>query len=88
MTYFSVSSLYSPILQEKSTICDKTCKETEKKLSCYLTDLSRIPVNKGINSRVGWTTYSDLYETVHLNLETAHLPLPWPNILPQMRRKR
>lgn len=30
-TYFSVSSLYSPILQEKSTICDKTYnKETEK----------------------------------------------------------
>ena len=76
MTYFSVSSLYSPILQEKSTICDKTCKETEKKLSCYLTDLSRIPVNKGTNSRVGWTTYSDLYETVHLSLETAHLHLP------------
>ena len=33
MTYFSVSSLYSPILQEKSTICDNTCKEKEKKLS-------------------------------------------------------
>ena len=76
MTYFSVSSLYSPILQEKSTICDKTCKETEKKLSCYLTDLSRFPVNKGTNSRVGRTKYSDLYETVHLSLETAHLPLP------------
>ena len=30
MTYFSVSSLYSPILQEKSTICDNTCKEKEK----------------------------------------------------------
>ena len=87
MTYFSVSSLYSPILQEKSTICDKTCKETEKKLSCYLTDLSRIPVNKGTNSRVGWTAYSDLYETVHLSLETAHIPLPQPNILPQVRRK-
>ena len=35
MTYFSVSSLYSPILQEKSTICDNTCKEKEKKSSCY-----------------------------------------------------
>ena len=27
-------------------------------------DLSRIPVNKGTNSRLGWTKYSDLYEIV------------------------
>ena len=26
---------------------------------------SRIPVNKGINSRVGWTKHSDLYEIVY-----------------------
>ena len=76
MTYFSVSSLYSPILQEKSTICDKTCEDKEKKISCYLIDLSRIPVNKGTNWRLGRTKHSDLYETVHLSLETAHLPLP------------
>ena len=27
-------------------------------------DLSRIPVNKKTNSRLGWTKYSDLYEIV------------------------
>ena len=31
-------------------------------------DLSRIPVNKGIKSRHGWTKYSDLYEIVHPSL--------------------
>ena len=31
-------------------------------------DLSRIPVNKGINSRLGWTKYSDFYEIVHPSL--------------------
>ena len=31
-------------------------------------DLSRIPVNKGTNSRLGWTKYSDLYEIVHPSL--------------------
>ena len=30
--------------------------------------LSRIPVNKGIKSRLGWTKYSDLYEIVHPSL--------------------
>ena len=33
-----------------------------------LIDLSRIPVNKGTNSRLGWTKYSDLYEIVHPSL--------------------
>ena len=28
-------------------------------------DLSSIPVNKGTNSRLGWTKYSDLYEIFH-----------------------
>ena len=32
-------------------------------------DLSRIPVNKGIKSRLGWTKYSDLYEIVHQSLD-------------------
>ena len=31
-------------------------------------DLSRIPVNKGTNLRLGWTKYSDLYEIVHPSL--------------------
>ena len=31
-------------------------------------DLSRIPVNKKTNSRLGWTKYSDLYEIVHPSL--------------------
>ena len=43
MTYFSVSSLYSPILQEKSTICDNTCKGKDKNLCCYLLDISGFP---------------------------------------------
>ena len=37
--------------------------------------LSRIHVNKGINSRLGWTKYSDLYEIVHLSLELISLCL-------------
>ena len=40
-----------------------------------LNDLSRIPVNKGTNSRVGWTKYSDLYETVHPSLVLISLCL-------------
>ena len=31
-----------------------------------LIDLSRIPVHKGTNSRLGWAKYSDLYEIVYL----------------------
>ena len=31
--------------------------------------LSRIPVNKGIKSRLGWTNYSDLYETIYPSLD-------------------
>ena len=31
-------------------------------------DLSRIPVNKGIKSRLSWTNYSDLYKIVHPSL--------------------
>ena len=31
-------------------------------------DLSRIPVNKGTNSKLWWTKYSDLYEIVHASL--------------------
>jgi len=33
-----------------------------------LRDLSRIPVNKHINSRLQWTKYNDLYETTHPTL--------------------
>ena len=33
-----------------------------------LIDLSRVPVNKGTNSRLGWTKCSDLYEIVHPSL--------------------
>ena len=38
-------------------------------------DLSRIPVKKGIKSRVGWTKHSDLYEIVHPNLVLIFLCL-------------
>ena len=38
-------------------------------------DLSRIPVNKGTNSRLGWTQYSDLYEIVHPSLGLISLCL-------------
>ena len=38
-------------------------------------DLSRIPVNKGTNSRFRWTKYSDLYEIVHLSLVLISLCL-------------
>ena len=31
-------------------------------------DLSHIPVNKGTNSRLWWTKYSDLYEIFHPSL--------------------
>ena len=37
--------------------------------------LSRIPVNKGIKSRHGWTKYSDLYEIVHPSLVLISLCL-------------
>ena len=39
------------------------------------TDLSHIPVNKGTNSRLGWTKYSDLYEIVQPNLVLISLCL-------------
>ena len=35
-------------------------------------DLSRIPVNKGIKSRLGWTKYSDLYEIVRPSLDLIY----------------
>ena len=38
-------------------------------------DLSRIPVNKGIKSRHGWTKYSDLCEIVHPSLNLIFLCL-------------
>ena len=38
-------------------------------------DPSDIPVNKGTNSRLGWTKYSDLYEIVHLSLDLISLSL-------------
>ena len=39
------------------------------------TDLSHIPVNKGTNSRLGWTKYSDLYEIVQPSLVLISLCL-------------
>ena len=47
-------------------------------LSCVIMsviDLSCIPVNKGTNSRLEWTKYSDLYETVHPSLVLISLCL-------------
>ena len=38
-------------------------------------DLSRIPVNKGIKSRLRWTKHSDLYEILHLSLDLNFLCL-------------
>ena len=38
-------------------------------------DLSRIPVNKGTNSRLGWRKCSDLFEIVHLSLVLISLCL-------------
>ena len=38
-------------------------------------DLFRIPVNKGIKLRLGWTKYSDLYEIVHPSLDLIFLCL-------------
>ena len=36
-------------------------------------DLSHVPVNKGTNSRLGWTKYSHLYGIVHLGLDCISL---------------
>ena len=40
-----------------------------------LIDLSRIHVNRGIKSRLGWTKYIDLYEIVHPSLDLIFLRL-------------
>ena len=40
-------------------------------------DLSRIPVNKGTNSRLGWTRYSDFYEIVHPSLVLFFVHAHW-----------
>ena len=40
---------------------------------CKQTDLSYIPGNKGSNSRLGWTIYSNLYEVVHPNFNLIFL---------------
>ena len=44
-------------------------------ITVFAIDLSRIPVNKGIKSRLGWTKYSDLYEIVHPSLDLIFLCL-------------
>ena len=36
-------------------------------------EISRIPVNKGVKSRLGWTRYSDLYENVSTRASTSFL---------------
>ena len=43
----------------------------------YTIDLSRIPVNKGTNSRLGWTKYNDLYEIIHPSLVLISLFAHW-----------
>jgi len=40
-----------------------------------LTDRSRIHVNKGTNLRLGWTKYSDWYETIYPGLDLIYLCL-------------
>ena len=39
-------------------------EKKNKKYSVFSVDVSRIPVNKGIKSRLGWTKYIDLYKIV------------------------
>ena len=39
-------------------------EKKNKKSSVFNIDVSRIPVNKGIKSRLGWTKYNDLYNIV------------------------
>ena len=43
----------------------------------YTIDLSRIHVNKGTNSRLGWTKYNDLYEIIHPSLVLISLFAHW-----------
>ena len=43
-------------------------------LKCPI-DLFHIPVNKGTESRLGWTKYGDLYEIVHPSLDLIFLCL-------------
>ena len=45
------------------------------KYDFYTIDLSRTPVNKVTDSRLGWTKYSDLYEIVHRSLVLISLCL-------------
>ena len=40
-------------------------------------DLSRIPVNKGFKSRLGWIKYSDLNEIIHPRLVLMFLFAHW-----------
>ena len=61
------SSLYS--IEDKTLNVKKTFFHTKS------IDLSYIPVNKRTNSRLGWTTYSDLYEIVHPSLVLISLYL-------------
>jgi len=47
----------------------------ELRLLIFSIDLSRIPVNKNNNARLGWTKYSDLYKLVHPSLDLISLCL-------------
>ena len=58
ITYLRLRSLVCPM--NPVAVLHKTI---EKILG--VNSLSRIPVNKGTNSRLGWTKYSDLYEIFH-----------------------
>ena len=44
-------------------------------LRLFVIELFRIPVNKGTNSKLEWTKYSDLYEIVHPSLVLVSLCL-------------
>ena len=57
---------------QQRCFCLKTVVSSE---AVIFIDLSRIPVNKGTNSRLGWTQYSDLYEIVHPSLGLISLCL-------------
>ena len=60
-------SVIKPVLQNGTT-AKRESDLFNHEYDYRLNDLSRIPVNKGTNSRLGRTKYSDLYEIVHPSL--------------------
>ena len=59
-----------------STLLPRAPRRSQVQSACPI-DLYflRIPVNKGTNSRIGWTEYSNLYEIVHPSVDFISLCL-------------